>query len=44
MQQTSCGMQVVKSDLINLVCGVGNLNIFWSVCGQHEIQYTEWRI
>lgn len=25
----------------NLVCDAGIFNKIWSVCGQHEIQYTE---
>jgi len=29
--------------LLDLFCGAGNFGNTWSVCGQHEIQYTVWR-
>lgn len=25
-------------------CGVGNISRVWSECGQHENEYTEWRV
>ena len=32
------------ASLINLLCGAGNFGKIWSTCGQHEIQYREWRM
>jgi hypothetical protein len=30
--------------LLNLLCGAGNFGKIWPACGQHEIQYTKWRM
>jgi len=32
------------SGLLNLLCGASNVGKVSSACGQHEVQYTEWRI
>jgi isocitrate lyase len=30
-----------KAGLLDVLYGVGNLGKFWSVCGLHDVKYTE---
>ena len=31
----------LKADLLNHLCGAGNISKIWCACGQHEIQHTK---
>jgi hypothetical protein len=40
-KDTKVNVHIVRSGLMNLVCGAGNFNRFLSECRQYEVQYRE---